>query len=320
MAFAALEDYNGEIELTFFSGCWKKYQDKIETDKVTILKGKLEYQKEKDKRSFTVDEYLEVDDLERAVKEEEAQARKWDKYRNVWRFAKDLELSFPDLANAARTEPGTYTIIGVIKSLRTHIDSKGKEMAFGSIQDQKGEIDIVFFARTWENCKALVSVDEILALKGSIDPSKDKNPAKPSFLVSSVQDLTRLLRAAAKKAAESDADISTDTSTNAAAEAAVEAPLEKPDNTLPLPHREVHIRLAARAANDEAVLYSLKACMDGNPGNCPVYIHIPVSCSDGAAKETVIRTAAQINAGASASMGALAECAAVADVWGADGA
>ncbi|MCL2232358.1 MAG: hypothetical protein FWB99_04690 [Treponema sp.] len=56
--------------------------------------------------------------------------------------------------------------------------------------------------------------------------------------------------------------------------------------------------------------------MEGNPGTCPVYIHIPVSFSRGAA-ETVIRTAARIDAGASASIGALAECAVVADVWGA---
>ena len=313
MAFATLEDYNGEMELTFFSGLWKKCQDKIQPEKVTILKGKIEYQKEKDKRSFTVDEYLEADDLERALKEEEARSRKWDKYRNIWKYAKDLDLRFLNLAASGNAEPGTYSIIGVIKSLRPHIDSKGKEMAFAGIQDQRGEIDLVFFARTWENCKALVSVDEILALKGSIDPSKDKNPEKPSFLVSSVQDLSKLLRAAAKKAAESGGDDSAESPGG-------QTPPESAAAASPPPpeYREVHIRLAGRAANDDAVLHSLKACMDGNPGTCPVYIHIPVSFS-GAAAETVIRTAARINAGAPASIGALSECAAVADLWGSGG-
>jgi len=309
MAFATLEDYNGEMELTFFSGIWKKCQDKIQPEKVTILKGMIEYQEEKDKRSFTVDEYLEADDLERVLREEEARLRKWEKYRNIWKYAKDLELRFPDLAVPGNVEPGTYTIIGVIKSLRTHIDSKGKEMAFANIQDQKGGIDLVFFARTWENCKALVAVDEILALKGNIEASKDnKNPAKMSFLVSSIQDLSKLLRAAAKRAAESKED-------DAAEETAVDSPAA-PEKDEHASYREVHIRLAAAAANDEAALHTLKACMEGNPGTCPVYIHIPVSFSRGAA-ETVIRTAARIDAGASASIGALAECAVVADVWGA---
>ena len=329
MAFATLEDYNGEMELTFFSSLWKKCQDKIEAEKVTILKGKIEYQKEKDKRSFTVVEYLEADDLERVVKDEEAHARKWDKYRNIWKYANDLDLRFPDLSSLENVEPGTYTVIGVIRSLRLHIDSKGKEMAFVNIQDQKGEIDLVFFARTWENCKALVSVDEILAVKGSIDPSrdktKDKNPAKPSLLVSSIPDLSKLLRAAARKAAESKEEDAI-----MADEAGIDD-ITEPEKDEYASCREVHIRLAAHALNDDAVLYSLKSCMDGNPGNCPVYIHIPVSCSalplgagapggvevPAGSKETVILSAAKINAGAPESIDALAECAAVASVWSA---
>ena len=300
IAFASLEDYNGEIELAFFSGSWEKYQDRIETGKVAILKGKIKYEKDKDKRSFTVDECLDTDEMEKVVKEEEAQARKWDKYRNVWKYAKELDLRFLDLGAPAKAEPGTYTILGVVRSLRIRPDKKGKEMAFGTLQDERGEIELVFFARTWENCKALVSVDETLALKGSVDL---KNPEKSSFLVSSIQDLSRLIRTAAKKAAE---EIPTEKSVDGAPE--VPAKTETAS-----PYREIHIRLAARAADDEAVLYSLKACMEGNPGACPVYIHIPASSSTGS-RETVIRTAGQINA--PESMGALEKCAAVADVWG----
>jgi len=295
MAFATLEDYNGEIELTFFSSAWKKCQDKIEAEKVTILKGKIEYQKDRDKRSFNVEEYLDDADVEKALKEEEAQTRKWDKYRNIFRYTKDLDLRFPNLAAQEKIESGTYTLIGALKSLRTHIDSKGKEMAFASIQGRDGEMDALFFARAWENCKALVSVDEILALKGSIDPEKDRNPQKPSFLVSSVQDINRLLRLAAKKAAElgdaSDVEIAGDTGSASG-------------------YRKVHIRLATGAPDDRAALSSLKAKVEGNPGNCPVYIHIPVNGT----AETIVRAAAGINA--FTPICALAECAAVADAWG----
>ncbi|MCL2380460.1 MAG: DNA polymerase III subunit alpha [Treponema sp.] len=294
MAFATLEDYNGEIELTFFSGPWRKCQDRVEAEKVTILRGKLDYQKERDKRGFSVDECLDADSAEQAIREEEARERKWDRYNNVWKYAKELDLRFPDLGAQADVRPGTYTIIGVLKSLRTHIDSKGKEMAFAAIQDQRGEMDVVFFARVWENCKAVVAVDEILAIKGSIDPAKDKNPAKPSFVVSSLQELSKLVRAAAKKAEEFPAQ-----------------PESQPS------FREIHIRLAARATDDEAVLYSLRDHLKRNPGACPVFIHIPASCGE-RSRETIIRTAAQFDAGKGpASVGALAECAAVADAWGA---
>ena len=73
-------------------------------------------------------------------------------------------------------------------------------MAFGTLQDPKGEIDIVFFARSWENCKAIAAVDEILALKGTIEAPRDKKTEKMSFVVSSILDINKLIRSAAKKA------------------------------------------------------------------------------------------------------------------------
>jgi DNA polymerase-3 subunit alpha len=196
MAFATLEDYNGEIEVTFFSGAWEKCAGKIEADKVAVLKGKIEYQKDKDRTSFLADEYLEPEAAETAAREEEAKARKWEKYRNAWKYMADLKLD-----KAAKAEKGNYTIMGILKSLREFTDKKGNEMAFGSLRDYSGEIDLVFFSSVWKECKDFLVVDEMTALKGNIDPAGDKNPAKPSFKVSSVPDLGRLVRAAAKKAA-----------------------------------------------------------------------------------------------------------------------
>ena len=305
MAFASVEDYNGEMELTFFSSVWEKCRDKIENGKVAIFKGKIDYQADKDKYSYTVDECLDRAELERAVKEEDALARKWDKYRNIWKHAKELDLLFPDLREPAKIEPGTYTIIGVVKSLKTHVDKKNREMAFGTIQDNSGEIDLVFFSRTWENCKALVAVDEMLALKGTIDPRKDKNPLKPAFAVSSVQDINRLVRAAAKKAGSGAADEDENSRED------VSGPNESSESgTEDTPCREIHVRLTAEAAGDESFLYSLLNCFEGNPGSCPVFIH--VSVPNGISDETIIRAAPQVNSGVSESLGAMP---AVASVW-----
>jgi DNA polymerase-3 subunit alpha len=326
MAFASLEDFNGEIEITFFPGIWEKCRDKIETGKVAILKGKIDYQQSRDKRSFTVDESLDVDEAEKLSKADEARSRKWDKYRNIWKYASELELRIPDLADPARTESGTYTVLGIIKSLRTHKDKKDKEMAFGTIEDFRGEIDLVFFSRAWENCKALTSVDEAAAFKGTIEPARDKNSGKVVFVVSSVQNLNKLLRAAAKKAAETpktSSEVSMEVS-------AAEAPAVEPNTSESAQYREIHIRLAASAANNEAALNSLRDRLDENPGSCPVFIHIPASsqfeppfeapykgtASKEISSETVIRTANHINAVVLLSDLSPEKCAAVADVWG----
>ena len=83
--------------------------------------------------------------------------------------------------------------------------------------------------------------------------------------------------------------------------------LEEPEAS----HREIHIRLTANAADSRENLYPLRNFLEGNPGICPVYIHVPVS--RGISKEKVIRIEDQIDAGISPSIRDLAEC--VADVW-----
>ena len=311
MAFASLEDYNGEIELTFFSNAWEKCQDKIEADKVAVLRGKLEYQQNKDKFSFTVDECLKADELDGVLKQEEAELRKWDKYQNVLKYAKDLDLRLLDIGNMANAETGSYSVIGTLKSLRTHVDKKGNEMAFGTLQGYNGEIDLVFFAKAWENCKALTALDEMTAFKGTIETQKGKNAdansgsngssrpiaEKCSFMVSSIQDLNKLVRAAEKMALNAPKDEIPDAdATNVSAQ-----------KTNELSGREIHIRLNINAADNETVLYPLRERLEENPGTCPVYIHVP-----GLTKETVIRTANQIDAGISQS---IADLVAVADVW-----
>jgi DNA polymerase-3 subunit alpha len=333
MAYASLADYNGEIELTIFTETWERCRGKIEVDKAAILKGKIEYQKDKDRRSFIVEDCVAPEDAENMVKEEEAKARKWDKYRNIWKYSRALDLRLLDLTNPAGAEAGSYTVIGLLKSIRTHNDKKGNEMAFGTLQDYQGEIDLVFFSRTWESCKALAAVDEIVALKGSIDPAKDRNPEKPGFLVSSFQDVNKLVKAAAKAAEaagpgeeaagparEDAAAPSRQAAELADAAGEKEAALPQQDEAVPprqdeaapppekATYREVHVRLKSGAAEREEALYPLLTCVRENPGSCSFLIHVPLRQG-----ETVVRGGSQIAAAVSREL--LARCAAVAEVW-----
>jgi len=292
MAFATLEDYNGEIELTFFPGAWEKCREKIESDKVAVLKGKIDYQSDKDKYSFTVDECLELNDAEIAAETANTEdTMQWEKFENIRKYAKEMELNLLDFSKGKAGE-GSYIAIGALKSIRTHVDKNGREMAFGTLQSLGGEntIDVLFFAKTWENCKAKAVLDEVLALKGTVEAQRNQNNGKTTLLVTSVQDVNKLARDADKKAARA------------------------ADSNAQTPNREMHIRLAAGAAENQEMLNFLKNCIEENPGSSPVYIHVPVF-ADSNLKETIIRAAGLIDAEASVSLGSLEKCPAVADVW-----
>ncbi|MDR0655355.1 MAG: DNA polymerase III subunit alpha [Treponema sp.] len=207
-----------------------------------------------------------------------------DEQKDAWKYFSSL-----NLANLKASPKGSYTIVGILKSLREIRDRNGKEMAFGVLQDYRGEIDLVFFSSVWQECKARVVPDTIMAFKGNIDPEKDKNPEKPGFKVSSVVDIDKLARQAKRKA-ELDAQSAEDP-VKEEAESAGEA-------------KSLHIKLRNGAADREDSLYPLQELLS-DAGSFPVFIHVPVSNG-----EIVIRTASRYGAG-SGDAGRLKECVAV---------
>jgi DNA polymerase-3 subunit alpha len=282
MAFSSLADYNGEIEVAFFSGAWEKCRDKIEAGKIVILKGEIRYRKDQDRHSFIAEDLISPSEAENSARTAEVRSRKWDKYLNIWKYSKDPDIQILESVDVPGAAKGTYTIAGLLKSLRTHTDKNGNEMAFGTLEDYQGEIDLVFFARDWKKCKTLAAVDEMIALRGSLDPANARNPGKPGFRVSSIQDINKLVRAVSKKAA-----------IPPAAE---------------LNYAELHIRLKGGAADNNENLYPLQRCLSEKPGPCTVVIHVPLSRG-----ETIIRTATQT---AGAALTEIRGFRTVASAWG----
>jgi hypothetical protein len=116
-----------------------------------------------------------------------------DTCRGTWKYAATLDLSQTDKA-----PDGTYTVaVGILKNLRIFWDKKGNEMAFGTLRNYRGEIDLVFFTSVWMNCKDKVQTDKIIALKGRIDWA-GKKWSKPILTVSSVPNLNRLAKTATR--------------------------------------------------------------------------------------------------------------------------
>jgi DNA polymerase-3 subunit alpha len=281
MAFGSLSDYRGEIDLVFFEKIWEGCRDKIAAGDIVALKGRLD--KQRGSPSLRVDSVLAQDRLKEKGELQEycATDSPLDNYAEAWEQFVKL-----DLAAAGEAPEGEYTLIGILSSLRPITTKSGKDMAFASLSDFKGEIDLVFFPRAWEFSRDKVQENRCVAVKGRLDKTREK----PSFQVSSVVEAAKLKRKAAKLSAET-------------------AP---PAAAGPGPsYRELHIRLERAAAEREENLFSLRDYLYEASGPYPVFIHVPIT-----EDELVIRAASQIGASADAScIEALALCAGVAEVW-----
>jgi DNA polymerase-3 subunit alpha len=288
MAFAALEDFNGEAELTFFPRVWEKYRESVREERVALIRTKFEFQKNRNRRSFIVEEYSSPEEAGELIKNEEARELKWEKHRLTWKYMADLKLG-----EAVKAAKGAYTIVGLLTSLRETVDRKGNSMAFGALQDYEGEIELLFFSNVWKENKALLSAGEFCALKGSIDPASDKNPDKPSFKVSSVQDIGRLARAAAKKEALGQ-------------EEAPPPPVRSREEEKP----EVHIKVADTLC-EERDFYLFRELLGENPGDCLVFLHM-----GGGAGERIIRISSNMRlSGREDALANIKGCPWVLSVW-----
>ena len=293
MTFAVLSDFNGEIDITFFAPAWERCESSIVPDRVALLQGKIDYQKDKDKYSFIVENCINKQDIDAAIKETEEQERKWDAYRNTWAYMADLKSSY-----LARAKKGSYTAIGFLKSLRELKDKNDNDMAFGTLQDFDGDIDLVFFSRPYGECRNFLKLDEIIALKGSLDPENDRNRENPSFKVSGIADIAQLGRAASRKAAAGEKPPEHD----AAAE---------PQKPIEDKVEEIHIKLVKDAADSEDNLLPLRDYLAENTGTGLVFIHIPVP--EG---KKIIRAFSGINISNGIDViGEIKNCECVAEVW-----
>jgi DNA polymerase III subunit alpha len=284
MAYITIADYNGEIEMIFFSRVWEAWQGRIQEDQIAIVKGKIDYQKDKDKYSFIAEGLIDSREIETVIAEEDTLRRKREKFRNAWLYMADLKSG-----SLAKAEKGSYMVIGQLTALRTMQDRNGNDMAFGTLHDFEGDIDLVFFSKIWAECRDILNLDEFTALKGSIDPANDRNPQKPSLKVSSIADIAALSRSAERKASAGEEP----------KVPAWTAPVQPP-----VSRQAVHVRLDNAAADRDEGIYPLRDYILGNPGPCPVFIHIAVN------GEKIIRTTAGINPEAE-----LKDCAGVVETW-----
>ena len=78
----------------------------------------------------------------------------------VTHFAQDL--------NEAKHQE-RVSVAGIVTKIRPHQTKNGKQMAFATIEDIQGLIDLVIFPNTWKKYGELVRFDEIIYVRGKAD-------------------------------------------------------------------------------------------------------------------------------------------------------
>lgn len=92
---------------------------------------------------------------------------------NVSHFAQEL-------AEANHHE--RVCVAGIVTKIRHYQTKNGKTMAFASIEDMQGAIELVIFPDSWERYSDLVRFDEIILVRGKVD----MDSGEPKILVDSV--------------------------------------------------------------------------------------------------------------------------------------
>ncbi|MCL2070337.1 MAG: DNA polymerase III subunit alpha [Treponema sp.] len=235
---------------------------------------------EKEYLDFEFEEFPDLDRAEKLKIEKELigfffSAHPMDDYKGLWQQYVKV-----DLGRIKTLLPGqrinTHTLVGLVKNIKVITTKKNDKMAFASLEDYNGEIELTFFPNAWIKCQHKIENDKVAVLKGKIEYQQKRD--KYSFTVDDCPDIDEIPKPVAAKKE--------------------------------ILFREIHIRLSPQALDNDKALYSLRDCLDENPGSTPVYIHVP-----GMFKKTVIRSASQIDAGMGESIDALAKCAAVEEVW-----
>jgi DNA polymerase III subunit alpha len=92
-----------------------------------------------------------------------------DTYRYLWEKACAVNLADPGRINPEKT----YSLVGIIRSLRALVTKRGQEMAVGELEDFNGSVKIVIFPKTWEAYRHLLEPDAIVGIEGKIKVSDD---------------------------------------------------------------------------------------------------------------------------------------------------
>ncbi len=84
------------------------------------------------------------------------------------------ECTIADLAN--KTDGTAGRVGGLIKTLKNHKSKKGDPMAFLTLEDVTGEVEVVVFPSAYAQCSHLLSSDEPVVIQGQVQKEEEGGP------------------------------------------------------------------------------------------------------------------------------------------------
>ena len=98
----------------------------------------------------------------------------------------DIEYTRSDEIDLMVHKGKKVTLVGMIQSLRQILTKKGKEMAFATLEDLTGKVDMVIFPNTYAEVKFDLSQGQAYMVKGTVEDRE----GDISYLVDSLKPLT----------------------------------------------------------------------------------------------------------------------------------
>jgi len=74
-------------------------------------------------------------------------------------------------------------LAGMITRFRTHQTRRGQSMAFATLEDIQGEVELVIFPRAWKQISNQMEIDKLVIAEGRIDPES----SEPKLLVDTIK-------------------------------------------------------------------------------------------------------------------------------------
>jgi DNA polymerase-3 subunit alpha len=103
-----------------------------------------------------------------------------DKYRQQIQDCVDLDLGELGVASSERS----FTVIGLLKEVKEIVAKNGRRMAFATLEDLRGAVELVVFADVFEKSRSLLVTDRVVAAVGRLDRSRGDPKLKVERLLS----------------------------------------------------------------------------------------------------------------------------------------
>jgi len=107
-----------------------------------------------------------------------------DEHKAQWKRAVNLDLSHPEKAMTERK----YTLLGLLKDIKSIYTKRGTQMAFATLEDFNGSIELVIFNKVYNQYSHMLENDKAVGVIGKIDTSK----GDPKFKVDEIKNPNEL--------------------------------------------------------------------------------------------------------------------------------